>query len=541
MIQRLNPWYYVALALLCIVTFFVNSGDLPTDIMEIRNLVTATEIVNEGNWLVPTMNGELRLEKPPLPTWVAGGIEVLCHDNMAVQRLAAGLMGLMWVVFTFLLMRFVTRRDDYAAVTVVVMLTCYNFVLMSRSATWDIYCHAWMMGGIYFLWRALKSDGRSMWGLMALAGLMMGLSFLSKGPVSFYTLLLPFLISYGWHLRPSMKGKWGGVALLVVVMLVVGGWWYGYLLLEQKEAILSVAGKEAGAWSDHNVRPWYYYWQFFLEMGVWAVLMLAALAVPVWLKRISRRTEYILALTWTLAALILLSLMPEKKMRYLLPLLAPSSMLVATIVMHFRDTTEPSRDLKILFRANGYLVASLVALLAIGLQLLPLFGIAASLTMRIVGGVLLMAVAVFLFLSVKGWHPMRFVAGVGMTFAVAELFLLPLTHSFFGNPVRHSIAAIRERADIRSLPFYHSQAEPLRIEMVYYAKHKILPIDLTDSARVAQAMPFVLVSQDSTICTFDNVDTLRIGFFDDNIHPPKNKHYRAEFLNFVTIFKQSDD
>ena len=30
--------------------------------MESRNLITAREMVSEGNWLIPTMNGELRLE-----------------------------------------------------------------------------------------------------------------------------------------------------------------------------------------------------------------------------------------------------------------------------------------------------------------------------------------------------------------------------------------------------------------------------------------------------------------------------------------------
>ena len=52
------------LVLLAVTTFFVNNSALPTDIMEARNLVTAREIVADGNWIVPTMNGELRLEKP---------------------------------------------------------------------------------------------------------------------------------------------------------------------------------------------------------------------------------------------------------------------------------------------------------------------------------------------------------------------------------------------------------------------------------------------------------------------------------------------
>ena len=70
--------------------------------MEARNLATAQEMVKNGNYLLPTMNGELRLEKPPLPTWIAAGIENFSPDNLVAQRAAAGLSATMLIVFLFL-------------------------------------------------------------------------------------------------------------------------------------------------------------------------------------------------------------------------------------------------------------------------------------------------------------------------------------------------------------------------------------------------------------------------------------------------------
>ena len=58
--------------------------------MEARNMVTAREMVHDGNWLVPTMNGDLRLEKPPLPTWLTAVAEMISPDNLALQRAMAG-------------------------------------------------------------------------------------------------------------------------------------------------------------------------------------------------------------------------------------------------------------------------------------------------------------------------------------------------------------------------------------------------------------------------------------------------------------------
>ena len=84
--ERLRIWLMAAVVA---ITFFINNRTLQPDIMESRNLVTAREMVETGQWLVPTMNGELRLEKPPLPTWVSAVVESVSPDDIAAQRAVA--------------------------------------------------------------------------------------------------------------------------------------------------------------------------------------------------------------------------------------------------------------------------------------------------------------------------------------------------------------------------------------------------------------------------------------------------------------------
>ena len=74
-----GKWILFGLVLCC--TFFVNNKAIFVDIMESRNMITAREMVYDGNWLTPTMNGELRLEKPPLPTWLTAVVEMIAPDN----------------------------------------------------------------------------------------------------------------------------------------------------------------------------------------------------------------------------------------------------------------------------------------------------------------------------------------------------------------------------------------------------------------------------------------------------------------------------
>lgn len=239
-------------------------------------------------------------------------------------------------------------------VTVIIVLlptlllcTCYNVILMGRTASWDIYCHAFMMGAIYFLARALLEDEHR-WRRFILCGVMAGLSFMSKGPVSLYALMLPFIISFAIVYRPSLKGRAAAVTLTVVVAVAIGVWWYAYIYIAHPEAMAFVAGKESGSWLNHNVRPWYYYWKFFLEAGVWSLLLLSTIIVPLFNKKLIRQKGYALSLSWTLLLVVILSLLPEKKTRYLLPMLIPASMTMAFLVQHwinvFRENTAARLD-----------------------------------------------------------------------------------------------------------------------------------------------------------------------------------------------------
>lgn len=528
---------YVFVIVMALASFFVYNAALPTDIMEVRNLVTAHEMATEGHVIVPTMNGELRLEKPPLPTWVAGAIEWAWSGSLSAQRVAAGVMGCVWTLFMYLFALHLSGRRRYALIATVVFLTCYQIVLMGRTATWDIYCHALMMGGIYMLYRGLTACCRYRWRWMSAAGVLMGLSFLSKGPVSFYALLLPFLVGVAGDPRAATRGKWDAIALMVVITVVVGGWWHVWLYLFHRDAIDAVMAKETGAWANHNTRAWYYYWRFFTETGVWTVLTLAALFVPYWKQRITDARTYLFTVTWMVAAVVLLSLMPEKKMRYLLPMMAPCALCVAALLDHFCEGRD--RWSRVVYRVNGYIVALIPVALPVALYVLKMI----TLTKLLVLLPLFVAIDVWLVMAVRGLRPTRFVVAVGCLFMLTECTVLGDVGRVFANPDRHSISQLREVKAVRDLPFYHPATEDLRIEMVYEAGRKIRPLDLTNADSVACHLPLVLVSQKAATTYMSPavraaVDTVFVGRYDDNRHPKTDRHYTSAFLNGVTIIKK---
>ncbi len=537
--------YLLFLGVLLFFSFFVNRGALPTDIMETRNMVTANEMVSDGNYLVPTMNGQLRLEKPPLPTWVAAAVDFIYPSaDLSLQRIPSGIMGCVWTLFLFLFSKYISHRSDYAFASCLVFLTCYNLVLMGRTASWDIYCHAFMMGAIYFFTRAVFESRRSCL-FFFLSGLFMGLSFLSKGPVSFYTLLLPYLLVLCVGIRPSFKHKWGGIFLLLLTLLVVGGWWYLYLFLAHPEQASFVFHKESGAWSNHNVRPWFYYWRFFLEMGVWAVLMVASLAFGHFKKIISVNKVYVWTFAATLISLLLLSLMPEKKMRYLLPSLAPCSLLVGCLLIHFKQGLSLDRFSRLLYKINGFLIVIVVAALPFVCFFLGVHKGYLSWPVFVVVSICWVALAVFLFFQVLHLRPLRFAAGIAGIFMVAEAFLLPMVNSSFSNSHSHSIALAAADARCCNLSYYSTPDADLRIELVYALRHKILPINFQNTDSLRAISPFVFVSskdvaQELSPQVLSQCSVCRLGVYDDNKHSPGTRHYTPNLISYVSVLNFKD-
>lgn len=529
---------------ICFFTFFIHNEVIYADIMESRNLVTAREIVSDGNWLIPRMNGELRLEKPPLPTWIAAGIEQVAPGQLMLQRAAAGLIATMMVFFLYALATFMTRNNLFGMISAIALCTSFNVILMGRTATWDIYCHGFMLGALYFIFKGGQKAG-TCWKEFIWAGILLGLSFLGKGPVSFYALLLPFLLAYLIVYRPSFRGKWRAVVVMLVICLVISLWWPVLLYLTHKELVLSVWNKESTAWLERNVRPWYYYWKFFAESGIWALFLVTALVWPYWKKRLQFRKEYLFAVCWVFMILICLSLLPEKKTRYLLPILIPSALVIAHLLLHWWQCVQKGtlpRQERLIWRINTLSIASIVALLPIGIYIL--FFIPGKLGMGyfLLLTFLLELLAFWLFTAALKNRVLGFLFGILALFFSVEIFFMPVLVKLFNNPELNSIHAVNDIEALEKVPFYYPCDEELRIEIVYEARRKIRPYCFQGNDSLPE-LPFVLVSQGKAEDVLPEVLQNRvalqvIGIYDDNKRPAHTTWHSPLFVHQVTLVSE---
>jgi 4-amino-4-deoxy-L-arabinose transferase-like glycosyltransferase len=304
--------------------FLPHLGLLPVNIMEARNFITAREMIRDGNWILTTMNGLPRYEKPPLPTWLtAFSALVFGLKSVAVLRLPSALAALLLILFTRRLALVLLKEKRFALHSALIVATSFYVIYAGRDGSWDVYAHAFMLGGIFFLFK-LFSDEHKVYEHALFSGLLLGLSFLSKGPVSHFALLLPFLMAYGVvYNYQSLKDKITPVLLLLSTAFIISAWWPLYIYFFDHADAETIAKVESNAWLTNSVRPIYYYWSFFTQSGIWAIPAFVSLLYPYLKNKVSDPKAYRFTFLWTIFAVLLLSLIPEKKARYLFPVLIP--------------------------------------------------------------------------------------------------------------------------------------------------------------------------------------------------------------------------
>ena len=527
------------------IAFVVHNGVLDANIMEARNLTTAREILEKNNWLEPTMNGELRLEKPPLPTWFAAAVMHFAgQDNLSLLRLPAALAGMLLVFFLYKLTKEITEDQLLPFLVAGTAITSFYIFFLARDISWDIFCHSFMIGAIWLLIKGLKSKS-SGWPELLGAGALMGLSFMSKGPVSFYALLLPFLIAqsltFGWKDASNKKSALIGMFALT---LVVSLWWPLTIWLSHPDYSSMIAQQESSAWINRSTHPFYHYWSFPVQSGIWAIFASITLIFPYARTRINRFGNYNFLAIWILSSLILLSLFPEKKERYLLPLLLPLAIITAFYVRYliiaFKEGSFSVADF-LLFRLHVVLISLISAALPIGIFVLLKGEKRPDLFSFSLITILFWSLAIFIASSLSQKNAFRLWSGmVAMVLAVC-LAIMPLANKIaITNPSFRSYQELCHRADLKDAKFFFNGEIPGKfIEVIWNSGHEIKFWDTWNSTQLPARLPILFLSHEdpTTVLPADILSNCQIeviGHFDGN---PGKTGGNIVLSNYATIIR----
>jgi hypothetical protein len=342
---------------------------LIVNIMEARNFITAREMLNDGNWLLTTLNAEPRYQKPPLPTWLtAFSGAIFGSMNVAALRLPAAILALITVLFSYKVSIKLTENKAYAFISALIVATSFYIVASGRDGQWDIFTHGFMMVCIYQLYLFFTQEEKKYQHVL-IGAIFFGCSFMSKGPVSMYALLLPFILAFGIVYKyKHFKSRILPLLLFLILSLVFSGWWHLYIYEYDPIAVAEITQRETDNWTGYNVRPFYYYWSFFIQSGVWTILAFIGLLYPYLKNKVSNKKAYLFTFLWTMISVVLLSIIPEKKSRYLLPVLIPLALntgfYVEYLVLKFAEIKDKRETIPVYF--NFGLIASIGLIFPIG-------------------------------------------------------------------------------------------------------------------------------------------------------------------------------
>jgi 4-amino-4-deoxy-L-arabinose transferase-like glycosyltransferase len=367
-------------------------------------------------------------------------------NNVWALRLPAALMVLFSGICIYYLSIKLKLPKIQSLHNSLILVTSFYIFAIIIEAPWDIFAHGFMLAGLYFLFLFFE-EKNMVWKNALLAGFFVGLSLLSKGPVSLYVLFLPFLISYGIVFKfKNLKSRILPLLVFLILFMVIGGWWFVYVRLADPEAFLEIATKETENWSSYNIKPFYYYWNFFIQSGLWAIPAFISLLYPYLIKRVASKKAYQFTFWWTIIAVILLSVIPEKKARYLVPALIPLALntgfYIHYLITNFSEMKRKAESFPVYFNFGFIAVISLSVpfalffLLKDGLQNQLISYLLTSLTTLLIGILLIRNLYVKKFSNVF-YLTILFVVSLGA-------FGLPLSKSLNNNAEFSSISALHQ-------------------------------------------------------------------------------------------------
>lgn len=220
---------FLLVALFWAAVYLPGLGDRALKGEEARRVLPAVTMLETGNWVVPYLNGEPYLRKPPLVNWsIAFSLWMANERSEWAARLpsAIAMLAMAAVVF-WTAVRWLSTSAAFAAA--IIALSGIGLWEKGRMAEIDAIYSA-LTGIAFAVWVAAWVNRKTGWSLWFWPVLCLGLATLAKGPLHlalFYAVVVPLLVAAG-----EKRQLWSvaHLASLGVAALVVAAWGVPYFL-----------------------------------------------------------------------------------------------------------------------------------------------------------------------------------------------------------------------------------------------------------------------------------------------------------------------
>jgi len=335
------------IAAVIVVLFAI--GNLPwqlDDYDQAKQAFTSFQMVNEGRWLYQQTPHQHVATKPPLAGWISAALFIVTRSWDVAWRLPSLVAA---VALALLLFR--SAESAYGLTAGLIALGAFGLNLLTpRLATLvrtDLLLALVIFAIGLLIWKKIRDEtGWRLRDRFYLFGLLT-IAMLIKGPIV-YAFLLPGIVLNAvavalWATRTPRTarrlqiwpGWWPWIASLALFLL----WVIGGIVLQPgffDEVVMREFVARFGE-TIHRPQPLYFYLPHLLhKFAPWSLLLLAIAFVDLssrnWRLRAAFREmspEVFWLLCWSLGGLIVMSLIPSKRVDRIFPVIPPLCLLLA--------------------------------------------------------------------------------------------------------------------------------------------------------------------------------------------------------------------
>jgi 4-amino-4-deoxy-L-arabinose transferase-like glycosyltransferase len=370
--------HYLLLIALWAVSSLPNLGKPSLwDIDEGHNAECAREMLDSGNWLVPTFNFQLRDHKPPLLYW----LQIAAYERFGVSefsaRLPSALAALAAVLLTYEMGRLLFGLEA-GLLAGLILASAPMFCAAGHFANPDSLLNALNLATMFFFWRSLErssSESRlnGMW--IIPTALCMALAVMTKGPVGLLLPMAVIIVYLTWsrQLRVFLDFRvgWGVLAFILVAVP-----WYAWISAETKGEftrgffLTHNFGRFLNPMENHRGPIYYYPIALLLGFGPWSPFLILTIFYEFRCRneKVENRPEEVgnprrFLVCWIVVYLVFFSLSGTKLPNYILPIYPAAALLTGQFLNRWQRGLLPLPGLVIYGSLAG------VALVGLGFGL----------------------------------------------------------------------------------------------------------------------------------------------------------------------------
>lgn len=325
------------------------------DIMEARNFITAREMLKNNSWWITTLNGNLRFEKPPLPTWITAlWMKSLSNQSMeSILRIPNSIFASVFIVYFYSQIKEIFKSRNIAFLSAFVLATNFMFIKLGAENTWDIYVYifSFLAGLKYFLFLENKKLKN-----IVIFSIFVALSVLSKGPVGLYSTIIPAIFVSIVISKEKVKKNWKCITIFLLLGILIGSSWGLSMYFTFGEEFLKILAKEKDTWTNSHTKGPLFYMDYIIYSGTWLVFSIASLFYERKNKSEKSRAFYL----WHIFIFIFISLVQMKKKRYGLPLYFTESILIGIFLE--RISVKLDSSLQKILKIQKYILLFIIIL-----------------------------------------------------------------------------------------------------------------------------------------------------------------------------------